>query len=168
MLNHGSDPRTICQELGVQVPDALEPVQLFRILQALIYRMGKRERKARYEVDEIVEMIQHAKKIIVLTGAGISVSCGIPDFRSKDGLYAKLAVDFPELPDPQVPTLFRRLFLTNIYRACFAWISSKEIRGLFFGLQKRSSQEISLRRPLTGSSPSWKKGENFFGIILKI
>lgn len=28
------------------------------------------------------------------------MSCGIPDFRSRDGLYAKLAQQFPELPDP--------------------------------------------------------------------
>lgn len=31
----------------------------------------------------------------------VSVSCGIPDFRSKNGIYARLAVDFPDLPDPQ-------------------------------------------------------------------
>ena len=31
----------------------------------------------------------------------VSVSCGIPDFRSRDGVYARLAVDFPDLPDPQ-------------------------------------------------------------------
>lgn len=29
------------------------------------------------------------------------MSCGIPDFRSRDGIYARLAVDFPDLPDPQ-------------------------------------------------------------------
>ena len=46
--------------------------------------------------------IPESKNIMILTGAGISVSCGIPDFRSKNGLYAKLAVDFPELPDPPV------------------------------------------------------------------
>ena len=31
----------------------------------------------------------------------ISVSCGIPDFRSPDGVYARLSQEFPELPDPQ-------------------------------------------------------------------
>ncbi|VDL71600.1 unnamed protein product [Nippostrongylus brasiliensis] len=40
------------------------------------------------------------KRILVLTGAGVSVSCGIPDFRSKDGIYARLHADFPDLPDP--------------------------------------------------------------------
>ena len=34
-------------------------------------------------VDDIAQLIQrnHAKNIIVMTGAGISTSCGIPDFR---------------------------------------------------------------------------------------
>lgn len=31
----------------------------------------------------------------------VSVSCGIPDFRSRDGIYSRLAIDFPDLPDPQ-------------------------------------------------------------------
>lgn len=38
----------------------------------------------------IVNLLATRRKIIVLTGAGISVSCGIPDFRSKTGLYATL------------------------------------------------------------------------------
>jgi NAD-dependent histone deacetylase SIR2 len=39
-------------------------------------------------VDDIVELIAKAKGIVVLTGAGISVAAGIPDFRSKrGGLY---------------------------------------------------------------------------------
>lgn len=31
----------------------------------------------------------------------MSVSCGIPDFRSRDGIYARLKKDYPALPDPQ-------------------------------------------------------------------
>jgi NAD-dependent deacetylase len=33
------------------------------------------------------EIIKHAKKIVVLTGAGMSTESGIKDFRSKTGLY---------------------------------------------------------------------------------
>lgn len=39
-------------------------------------------------------------RILVLTGAGVSVSCGIPDFRSKNGIYARLHIEYPDLPDP--------------------------------------------------------------------
>lgn len=52
-------------------------------------------------LEQCVELISRSKNIIVLTGAGCSVSCGIPDFRSRDGVYARLRVDFPDLPDPQ-------------------------------------------------------------------
>lgn len=53
-------------------------------------------------LSDVVRLIRNSKKIIVLTGAGVSVSCGIPDFRSRDGIYSRLAQDFPDLPDPQV------------------------------------------------------------------
>ncbi|RNA02427.1 NAD-dependent deacetylase sirtuin-1-like [Brachionus plicatilis] len=52
-------------------------------------------------IEDCVDLIAKSKNIIVLTGAGCSVSCGIPDFRSRDGVYARLRVDFPDLPDPQ-------------------------------------------------------------------
>lgn len=53
-------------------------------------------------ITNVVQLIKNSKNIIVLTGAGVSVSCGIPDFRSRDGIYSRLAIDFPDLPDPQV------------------------------------------------------------------
>ena len=52
-------------------------------------------------LEQCVDLIDQCENIIVLTGAGCSVSCGIPDFRSRDGVYARLRVDFPDLPDPQ-------------------------------------------------------------------
>lgn len=38
----------------------------------------------------IFSMLTQAKRIVILSGAGISVSSGIPDFRSKNGIYSRL------------------------------------------------------------------------------
>jgi NAD-dependent deacetylase sirtuin 1 len=43
---------------------------------------------------------RNAKNILIISGAGISVSCGIPDFRSSTGIYASLKQTFPDLPHP--------------------------------------------------------------------
>jgi len=63
--------------------------------------LSKRIKLPQYNsIDDAVDLIKRAKNIIVLTGAGISTSLGIPDFRSKDiGLYSKLA--HLGLNDPQ-------------------------------------------------------------------
>jgi len=41
------------------------------------------------DIDELVEMIQSARRAVVFTGAGISTECGIPDFRSPGGFWTK-------------------------------------------------------------------------------
>ncbi|RDB29419.1 NAD-dependent histone deacetylase HST3 [Hypsizygus marmoreus] len=41
--------------------------------------------------------VAKSKKIVVVTGAGISCSCGIPDFRSSDGLYALVKQKYPDV-----------------------------------------------------------------------
>ncbi len=38
---------------------------------------------------EVVQMIAQAKRIVVLTGAGISTDSGLPDFRGPNGLWTK-------------------------------------------------------------------------------
>jgi hypothetical protein len=41
--------------------------------------------------NSVVQLLRGRKRIAILTGAGISVSCGIPDFRTKgSGLYSTL------------------------------------------------------------------------------
>uniref|UniRef100_K3WVE4 Deacetylase sirtuin-type domain-containing protein n=1 Tax=Globisporangium ultimum (strain ATCC 200006 / CBS 805.95 / DAOM BR144) TaxID=431595 RepID=K3WVE4_GLOUD len=50
---------------------------------------------------DFVGVLKKAKKILVVAGAGMSVSCGIPDFRSKDGIYAMVRHMDTHLPEPE-------------------------------------------------------------------
>ena len=101
-----------------EFPDDMPRMDIFRVLVRVLGMKAKRKRTRKYNLTETVDLIKNSKKILILTGAGISVSCGIPDFRSRNGLYAKLAVDFPELPDPQVFTRsiisFNHSFLEHV------------------------------------------------------
>ncbi|KAJ3110851.1 NAD-dependent histone deacetylase sir2, partial [Phlyctochytrium bullatum] len=75
--------------------------ELFHLLRScLLSRQFHRSRLARFQtVDDAVELFRTSRKIMVLTGAGISVSCGIPDFRSAGGLYSQAAE--LDIGDPQ-------------------------------------------------------------------
>ena len=45
-------------------------------------------------IEKFNELIKNAKKIVFFGGAGVSTESGIPDFRSKDGLYNTMGVKF--------------------------------------------------------------------------
>ncbi|OUT21144.1 hypothetical protein CAS74_003258 [Pichia kudriavzevii] len=52
-----------------------------------------------HEIKHVVDALSKAENIIILTGAGISTSLGIPDFRSSQGFYSKmrnLGLDDPQ------------------------------------------------------------------------
>jgi len=71
------------------------------ILNILTTPPGRKKHRTVTNIDHVVNLIKTSKKIIVVTGAGISVSCGIPDFRSRSGVYAQLKIDYPNLPSPE-------------------------------------------------------------------
>lgn len=91
----------MCGETNI--PEEYDQMTLWKLILNMVCEPPRRTKLTNYNtLDDVVHLIKSSKKIVVLTGAGVSVSCGIPDFRSRDGVYARLAVDFPDLPDPQV------------------------------------------------------------------
>eukprot|EP00771_Trimastix_marina_P002085 gnl/Trimastix_PCT/3197.p1 GENE.gnl/Trimastix_PCT/3197~~gnl/Trimastix_PCT/3197.p1 ORF type:complete len:361 (-),score=105.05 gnl/Trimastix_PCT/3197:140-1222(-) len=85
------DPRGLLNQLGIDLGD--DDVRIEDIL-PLLEMMGlgsMRKRLPQYStLEHAVDLIRSKQRIIVLSGAGISVSCGIPDFRSHGGFYEKV------------------------------------------------------------------------------
>ncbi|CCF57105.1 hypothetical protein KAFR_0C01100 [Kazachstania africana CBS 2517] len=95
-----------------------------------------------YTLDHMVAKLKTAKRIIVLTGAGVSTSLGIPDFRSSEGFYSKikhLGLDDPQdvfnldifLQDPSVFYNIAHLVLPpeNIYSPLHSFIKMLQDKG---------------------------------------
>ncbi|THH20653.1 hypothetical protein EW146_g746 [Bondarzewia mesenterica] len=89
----------LCTELQSKQPKTL----LYFLKVALSRELQLREKLPQYNtIDDAVNLIKSSRRILILTGAGISVSCGIPDFRSENGLYATLKDQGEyDLDDPQ-------------------------------------------------------------------
>lgn len=106
--------RQVLFAMGIQLPpdlDDVEDLQLLSILRIYLSReFKKREKLPDVNTSEdVARLLQSCRNIIVVTGAGISTSLGIPDFRSEDGIYSRLAKY--QLADPQELfdiTLFRQ------------------------------------------------------------
>ena len=62
------------------------------------------------QMDRLVEALRKKKKIVVIAGAGISVSAGIPDFRSSTGLFATVKSQH------KLKASGKQLFDASVYR----------------------------------------------------
>ncbi|OCK74640.1 NAD-dependent histone deacetylase SIR2 [Lepidopterella palustris CBS 459.81] len=88
--------RKLCSAFQVRIPkflDGLPDENYYQLLGHAISReLNKRRRLQQYkDIDDAAQLLRERKNIMVITGAGISTSLGIPDFRSKNtGFYSKL------------------------------------------------------------------------------
>lgn len=104
LIRSGVNPRELISKIN---PHALlspniEDIDIWRIIANALSEPPRRTKLSYINtIDDVLRLLKVSKNIIVLTGAGVSVSCGIPDFRSRDGIYSRLAIDFPDLQDPQ-------------------------------------------------------------------
>ncbi|KAF9088609.1 NAD-dependent histone deacetylase sir2 [Mortierella sp. AD031] len=85
----------------IEIPDNFTEQDIIIAASERIRRVLRRRKRLQHihSLEHVVNLLKTSKRIMVLTGAGVSVSCGIPDFRSKDGIYSRLS-EF-ELDDPQ-------------------------------------------------------------------
>ena len=97
--------KKLCTAFGIIPPPFLEgaPDQAYeQLLELAISRYTQQRQKLKdyNTIDDAVSLLKSSKNVMVVTGAGISTSLGIPDFRSKDtGLYSQL--EHLGLDDPQ-------------------------------------------------------------------
>ncbi|KAF9901659.1 NAD-dependent histone deacetylase sir2 [Linnemannia zychae] len=85
----------------LEIPDYFTEEEIIGAASDRIRKVLRKRKRLQHihSLEHVVNLLKTSKRIMVLTGAGVSVSCGIPDFRSKDGIYSRLS-EF-ELDDPQ-------------------------------------------------------------------
>ncbi len=74
------------------------------------------------QVERVAELLAGARNVVLLSGAGLSTSAGIADFRGPNGLYRRLDIEDPELifdirafmRDPARFYRFHREFLKQV------------------------------------------------------
>lgn len=88
--------KSACNQLGVTLRSArlysvvksvqssnVEPLQMSPILQQAL------QPPTEEEIEHLVEFFRRSSKLLTITGAGVSTSSGIPDYRGPDGSYKK-------------------------------------------------------------------------------
>ncbi|GAA5850641.1 hypothetical protein JCM9279_006371 [Rhodotorula babjevae] len=97
-------PSTLLLAFGVMIRHDAPLADQLRMLKVACSRvLRNRDKLDDYNTpDDVIDLVRRSKRILFLTGAGVSTSCGIPDFRSPTGLYARLQLENNyDLDDPQ-------------------------------------------------------------------
>lgn len=114
-IGDGLSVKDILQNItGRIITEDIHDFDAWGILFNLLHLPSRKKLDNFNTIDDAIELINRSSNIIVLTGAGVSVSCGIPDFRSRNGIYARLKEDYPDLPNPESMFCIR-YFRTNPY-----------------------------------------------------
>ena len=93
LLSSGLSAKDLGSAFGIQLDDFQDPDDCMTLLTRIVVRyLTKRQKLSKHNtIDDAATLLRESRNILVITGAGISTSLGIPDFRSKHtGFYSKL------------------------------------------------------------------------------
>ncbi|CAC5409616.1 SIRT1 [Mytilus coruscus] len=83
-IMNGVNPRPILNGLipdDTLIPNDIDDFTLWKIVINIMSEPPPRKKLSHINtLQDVIQLLQNCKNIMVLTGAGVSVSCGIPDF----------------------------------------------------------------------------------------
>ncbi|ESQ42870.1 hypothetical protein EUTSA_v10013461mg [Eutrema salsugineum] len=101
------------------------------------------------KIEELAKMIQKSKHLVAFTGAGISTSCGIPDFRGPKGIWTlqREGKDLPKasLPFHRAMPSMTHMALVELERAgILKFVISQNVDGLHLrsGIPREKLSEL--------------------------
>jgi len=100
------------------------------------------------KIDVLVDLIKHSKVMIIYTGAGISTSASIPDYRSKTGVWTMkekgIEVKTEVELDQALPTLAHNAVVELVAKGYCKLVASTNVDGLHLrsGLLKDNLCEL--------------------------
>lgn len=98
-------PQDLFKFFGADFPDGItvDSDTMWGMLERLLLRhYYERQCLPINGLEGFINSLKEAKNIVIVMGAGLSVSCGVPDFRSpKTGLYSMIRDRFPSLGAPE-------------------------------------------------------------------
>lgn len=103
LVREGISPKTLLRHLvpSFHLPPEADDTMAWRLLISSLDPPKRPKLRQYNKITDAVELIKTSKNIVVLSGAGISTSAGIPDFRSRDGIYRQIHEKYPDLHDPK-------------------------------------------------------------------
>ncbi|XP_031118763.1 NAD-dependent protein deacetylase SRT1 isoform X2 [Ipomoea triloba] len=109
------------------------------------------------KVERLALMIKKSKHLVVFTGAGISTSCGIPDFRGPKGIWT-LQKEGKALPEASLP--FHRAMPSSTHMA----LVELEKAGILKFLISQNIDGLHLRSGIPREKLSELHGDSFMEI----
>jgi len=103
LLESDLPPRAVLNVLApdIELPPDADEATIARLLISLVDPPRRNKLTQFNTIEDAVQLIRKSNKIIVLSGAGISTSAGLPDFRSRNGIYKQIHEKHPNLSDPK-------------------------------------------------------------------